>query len=601
MTNTRANESITRASSSQAWLRALEMTSPISRNYHRVMATVIQESATRWGAAPALLSDHECLTYAGLAARQNQYARWALARNIKKGDVVCLIMTNRPEYVAIWLGLGSVGAVTALVNTNLSGRSLAHSLELVQPRYIIVAAEFIDQVKAALHNASISPEVWSHGGEDRCFRHIDCDIDGRPSEALDGDEIRDVTIRDLALYVYTSGTTGLPKAAKISHARILQWGYWFAGMLGVQAADRIYNCLPMYHSIGGVLVPGALLAGGGSVVIREKFSCNQFWGDVRRWNCTLFQYIGELCRYLVQGTTEHDAVGHRIRIACGNGMSADIWDEFKSKFRIPELLEFYASTEGGVSLFNAEGKRGAIGRIPPYLASRVSPELVKINYESGEPIRNEEGLCIRCGRDEVGEALGRVVEDPAMIGVRFDGYSDIQASQKKVLRDVVKPGDAWIRTGDLMRKDAQGFYYFVDRFGDTFRWKGENVATTEVSEVICAYPGIKHVSIYGVTIPATEGAAGMAALVTEDKIDLQRFRNYLNTCLPIYARPLFLRLRNELQVTGTFKYSKGELRREGYNPAAIADSLYFNSHEHQAFVPLDLDLYQRIQGGMVRV
>lgn len=594
-------EAVNRNSSSQAWLRALEMTAPISRNRHRVMPTIIDELAIRWGDAPALVCDRECFTYTELAARKNQYARWALAQSIKKGDVVCLLMTNRPEYLAVWLGLSSIGAVTALVNTNLTGQSLAHSLNVVQPTHIIVAAEFLDQIESVVPNVSSSPELWSHGADGKLFRRIDCDVGQRSSEALSSDEKCDLTIEDQALYVYTSGTTGMPKGAKVSHARVLQWGYWFAGMLEANSTDRIYNCLPMYHSVGGVLVPAALLAAGGSVAIREKFSCTQFWEDICRWDCTMFQYIGELCRYLLHGTAERDARGHRIRIACGNGLSVDIWDDFKNKFEIPRIVEFYASTEGGVSLFNVEGKRGAIGRVPPYLAHRVSPELVKIDYESGDPLRDDRGLCIRCGLNEPGEALGRVAEDSAMTGVRFEGYSDIQASQRKVLRNVIAPGDTWVRTGDLMRKDEHGFYYFVDRIGDTFRWKGENVATTEVSETICSYPGIKHANVYGVSIPATEGAAGMAALITEHEIDLQEFRQYLSARLPSYARPLFVRLRNEMETTGTFKYSKSELKREGYDPGTVRDRIYFDSLELQTFVPLDTELYQRIQGGQIRL
>jgi fatty-acyl-CoA synthase len=586
---------------SQAWLRALELTAPIARNRSRVMPTVIEELAVRWGDAPALLSDRECLTYSGLAGRQNQYARWALAQGIEKGEVVSLLMPNRPEYLAIWLGISSIGAVTALMNTNLSGPSLSHSINVVRPRHIIAAAECIEQIQAVIPDLTSSPTLWSHGIDCGSFRRIDLDVEQRRSETLSREERAEVTIEDQALYIYTSGTTGMPKGAKVSHARVLQWSYWFAGMLQAQPNDRIYNCLPMYHSIGGVLVPGAVLAAGGSMVIREKFSCSQFWADILRWDCTLFQYIGELCRYLIQGTTKADAAGHRIRIACGNGMASDVWDEFKDKFDIPRVLEFYASTEGGVSLFNVEEKRGAIGRIPPYLAHRFAPELVRFDCESGEPVRDGEGRCIRCVTNEPGEALGRFVDDPAAVGIRFDGYSDPRASQEKILRDVFKPGDAWIRTGDLMRKDERGFYYFVDRIGDTFRWKGENVATSEVSEAICAYPGVKHANVYGVSIPATEGAAGMAALVTEDEIDLNHFRSYLAHRLPVYARPLFLRMLGEMEITGTFKYSKSDLKREGYDPTAIADRIYFDSHEQRAFVPLDQALYQRIRGGEIRL
>jgi fatty-acyl-CoA synthase len=588
-------------SASKAWLRALELTASIPRNRDRVMSTVIEELAERFGDAPALLSDRECFTYRELAERSNQYARWALQQGLAKGDVVCLLMTNRPEYFAIWLGITRVGGVVALLNTNLVGPSLSHCIRIVGPKHLIVAGEFVGPLMAALPGLTASPAVWIHGSEHSAFRRIDLDIDRQSGEQLRADERQPLTIEDRALYIFTSGTTGLPKAANVSHARVLQWSYWFAGMMDAQPADRMYNCLPMYHSIGGVLVPGALLVGGGSVVIREKFSASQFWSDVVRWDCTVFQYIGEFCRYLLHAAPSLHDMDHRIRLACGNGLAPDVWDDFQERFRIPRILEFYASTEGGVSLFNAEGKRGAIGRIPPYLAHRFSPALVRFDVDRGTPVRDEHGFCIRCAPNEVGEALGKVVNDPSNVGSRFEGYTDTQASESKVLRNVFELGDAWVRTGDLMRKDEKGFFYFIDRVGDTFQWKGENVATSEVSEVICAFPGVRHANVYGVAIPATEGRAGMAALVVDRQIDLSAFWKHLVTRLPCYARPIFLRLQDEIEVTGTFKYSKTDLVRQGYDPSATTDVLYFDDPEASAFVRVDKAVYNRIQSGKVRL
>jgi len=257
--------------------------------------------------------------------------------------------------------------------------------------------------------------------------------------------------------------------------------------MDVQPADRMYNCLPMYHSVGGVQTPGAMLVAGGSIALREKFSASQFWNDILRWDCTLFEYIGELCRYLLHTKPSSRETEHRIRLACGNGLAPEIWDAFKERFRIPQILEFYAATEGSVSLFNIKGKRGAIGHIPPYLMHRFSPALVSIDAETCEPIRDETGFCIRCSTNQAGEAMGKVVEDRSALGSRFEGYTSKEASKKKILSNVFTIGDEWFRTGDLMRKDEKGYYYFVDRIGDTFRWKGENVATTEVAEAICQF------------------------------------------------------------------------------------------------------------------
>jgi len=588
-------------SASKAWMRALELTGSIPRNRERVMGAVVEEVAARLGDAPALLSDRESMTYRELTERANQYARWALSLDIAKGDVVSLLMTNRPEYFAIWLGITSVGGVVALLNTNLPGRSLAHCINEVHPTHLIVASEFVESFASAQPGLTVEPTIWTHGVDNLAFSRIDHEIQIHSGKTLDSGERRNVTIKDLALYIFTSGTTGLPKAAKVSHARVLQWSFWFAGMMEAQPSDRMYNCLPMYHSVGGVQAIGANLVSGGSVVIRERFSARQFWSDIIRWDCTTFQYIGELCRYLLHSTSSTAASGHRIKIACGNGLAPEIWDEFKERFQIPRILEFYASTEGGVSLFNVEGKSGSIGRIPPYLAHRFSPAVVKFDFEMGEPLRDEHGRCIRCARHEVGEALGKIQDDPSMVGTRFEGYTNRQASDKKVLRNVFEQGDAWVRTGDLMRKDEKGFFYFVDRIGDTFRWKGENVATTEIAEAICAFPGVTHANVYGVPIQAADGRAGMAALVAENLIDLDAFRTHLMASLPPYARPIFVRIQGEPEITGTFKYSKTELVRQGYDPETVADPIYFDHPGLQSFVALDKATYDRIQAGHIRL
>ena len=493
-------------SPARAWLRALELTAPIAYNPRRVFPVVIEELAENFREAPALLSDRECLTYGALAERSNRYARWALEQGLAKGDVVCLIMPNRPEYMAIWLGITRVGCVVALLNTNLAGTSLAHCVNIAAPKRIIVAVEFIDALTAALPDLAGAAKIWVHGAGRDEFPRIDRDIQRHSGEKLRERPL--VTIDDRALYIYTSGTTGMPKAANVSHARLMQWSHWFAGMMGTRPSDRLYSCLPMYHSVGGVLATGAALVVGGSVVIREDFSASQFWNDVIRWDCTLFQYIGELCRYLLRTESHPLETTHRIRMCCGNGLRPDIWNNFKIRFRIPQILEFYAATDGNVSMFNIEGKPGAIGRIPAYLAHRFPATLVQFDVEKEEPVRNEQGFCIRCARNEVGEAIGQLLEDRSNLGSLFEGYTSQEASEKKILRNVFEPGDAWFRTGDLMRKDEKGYFYFVDRVGDTFRWKGENVATSEVSEAICAFSGVKQASVYGVAVPGADGRPG---------------------------------------------------------------------------------------------
>jgi fatty-acyl-CoA synthase len=586
-------------SPAKAWSRALELTAPIANNPRRIFSTLIEERANDLGQAPALLSDGGSLSYDGLARRSNQYARWARSQDLDKGDVVGLLMPNQPEYMAIWLGITSVGGVVALLNTNLTGRSLAHCITSVAPKHVIVAAELAYRLTNAVAQLPGSTRIWVHGASDAEHQRIDRDIEKYAGDTLSDAEQRPVSVEDRALYIFTSGTTGLPKAANVSHARLMQWSHWFAGMMGTQSSDRMYNCLPMYHSVGGVLATGAVLVGGGSVVLRDSFSARQFWDDVVRWDCTLFQYIGELCRYLLNTPPSPNEATHRIRMCCGNGLRADIWEDFKRRFRIPQILEFYAATEGNVSIFNVEGRPGALGRVPPFLAHRSPMALVRCDVETGEPVRTEQGFCDRVRANEAGEAIGRLSEDRSNVGGRFDGYTNHEASERKILRNAFEQGDAWFRTGDLMRQDDRGYFYFVDRMGDTFRWKGENVSTLEVSEAICAFPGVRQASVYGVAVPGTDGRAGMAAVAVAE-LDLVAFRRHLIDSLPSYAHPLFLRIGDEIQLTGTFKYATNELARQGYDPVSTTDTIYFNHSEQGAFVRLDGALYERIQTGQVR-
>ena len=581
------------------WVRALEATAPIASDPRRIFPRVIEELAEARGDAPALLSASECLSYRALDERANRYARWALEQNLGKGEAVCLVMPNRPEYLAIWLGISKVGGVVSLINTNLRGTALAHCLDIVAPKHIIVAADLCNDVRAALALMAGRPNIWSHGSDD--FARIDRDIEKLSGGRLTEADRRDVTIADRALHIYTSGTTGLPKAAHVSHRRLMQWSFWFAGLMNTGPDDRMYDCLPLYHSVGGVVATGAVLARGGAVVIRDKFSAGEFWDDVVNWDCTLFQYIGELCRYLTNAPEVPREKQHRLRLCCGNGLRADIWQKFQDRFAIPKILEFYAATEGNISLYNVEGKVGAIGRVPSFLAHRFPLALVKSDPATQEPIRDESGLCVRCAADEAGEAIGRIHDGAAHAAAEFEGYTDAAASQKKILRDVFERGDAWYRTGDLMRADTSGYFYFVDRIGDTFRWKGENVASCEVAAAITAFPGITEATVYGVPVPGTEGAAGMAALVVEGALDLPALRKHLARALPAYARPLFLRIQGRIAVTATFKHQKTELVREGFDPTAAGDAIYFDDPSQQAYVRLDGALFERIKAGGVRL
>jgi fatty-acyl-CoA synthase len=584
-----------RESGLRTWIRALDAIKIIDEAPDVTLVSLLDGLADQHGDRVALTGEGETLTFRELAVRANRYARWAIAQGLRDGDVVCLLMPNRPEYVAIWLGLTRARCVAALLNTNLVGDGLAHCIAAAGSAHLIVDSALVPRAAAIQDKLSPATRVWTHGGPVPAagWPDIVSEIERQNGAPFAGSERRAPTPDDRALLVFTSGTTGLPKAGVITHARIIEWSFWFAGLMDAKLDDRLYDCLPMYHSVGGIVAIGAMLVRGGSVLIRERFSASRFWDDVVDGGCTIFQYIGELCRYILNTPPHQKERLHQLRLACGNGLRGDVWEAFQQRFGIPRVLEFYAATEGSVSLYNCEGKPGAIGRIPSFLAHRFPVALIQCDPVTGAPVRDENGCCIACGPDEAGEALGRVGNQSS--ARRFDGYTDAAASERKLLRDVFEKGDLWFRSGDLMRKDAAGFFYFVDRIGDTFRWKGENVSTTEVASIMRSYPGVTDAVVYGVAVPAHEGRAGMAAVVTDDRFELDGLRGFLTERLPGYAQPLFVRIRSALDVTGTFKLVAGTLAREGYEGAT--EPVWFNDHAAGRFIACDAALVGSIASG----
>jgi fatty-acyl-CoA synthase len=585
-----------RPSTAKSWLKAIERTSRIEASPKTLFADIIAGWSARQGDRPALMSDQGTSSYRNLNERINRYARWALSAGIGKGETVCLFVPAQPDYLAAWLGLTRVGAVVALINTKLVGSSLAHCIDVAEAGHIIVGQDLAAAFAEVHPRLKRAPKVWWHAGETD-DTNINAALTAQDGSPLTASECRDVTIDDRALLIYTSGTTGLPKAASISHRRILNWGGWFAGLTDARPEDRLFDCLPLFHSVGGVVAPCSMLAAGASVVISDKFSASSFWHDVVRWDCTLFQYIGELCRYLLRAPASQFETQHRLRLACGNGLRGDVWEVFQARFSIPQILEFYAATEGNFSLYNVEGKPGAIGRIPPLLAHRFPASIVRIDAETSTPLRNADGLCMACAVGEAGEAIGRIgTADEA--GGRFEGYTNAAETEKKILRDVFVEGDAWFRTGDLMKIDDGGFFHFVDRLGDTFRWKGENVATSEVNEAILECRGVIDATTYGVVVPGADGRAGMAAIVTDNGFDFADFRDHLSRRLPAYACPVFVRLCAALDATETFKQKKQELIRAGFDPRNTSDPLFFRDPKSGNFLPFDADQYTKLVQGM---
>ena len=576
----------------------MEATAPIERRATPVLPLLIEALAERFGTRPALESNAGTRDYRSLGEGVRRHARWALEQGLRPGDVVGLLMPNCPDYMVVWLGLNRVGIAVALLNVNLTGELLAHAIRSVAPRFVIGAGRLAQQLQAVRAQVPAAVHFLGWGAGSEPLERMDTAVAACSAEPPAADHALP-GLDDRALCIYTSGTTGAPKAANVSHGRVLQWTHWFAGMMDMSPGDRMYDCLPMYHSIGGVVAPGATLLGGGTVVIRERFSASEFWSDIVAERCTVFQYIGELCRYLLANAPDPRERAHSLRLCCGNGLRADVWEQFRVRFGIPQILEYYAATEANFSLYNCEGKPGAIGRIPPFISQGARVALVKFDHETGAPWRNESGWCERCQASEVGEAIGQVTG--ASAAGRFEGYTSATASEGKLLRGVFEPGDLWYRSGDLMRKDAQGFFYFVDRVGDTFRWKGENVSTTEVETVLASCDHVTHAVVYGVHVAHADGRAGMAALITEPAFLLDEFARVVTMRLPEYARPLFLRVVPTIELTGTFRPQKADLVRQGFDPAAVSGQLYLYDRGQKMYVALDRALYESVLSGTLRL
>jgi len=519
----------------------------------------------------ALAYGEERFTWAELARCANQYSAWFTEQGIGRGDVVALLMDNRPDYVFVLMGLSQIGAVSSLINTNLMGKALVHALEVCNAKRVLVGAEHLDKLLeiegqlAGLSRDSLSlekdlyvkldPEAASQSNT-AGRRVIDEEIAASPTTPPPPGPRPSNS--DTYCYIYTSGTTGLPKAAIIRNQRMLGAGMSFGHLMHrCGPGDLIYVSLPLYHSSAMFLGWCSALCTGAAMGVRRKFSVSRFWQDVRELDATSFVYIGELCRYLLNAPVDPRERDHQLRVGCGNGMRPDIWERFQERFGVPVIREFYGSTEGNTPVLNFQGKPGMIGKLGRGMV------IVRCDPSNGEVVRNAEGRCERIRAGEVGLLLGRISKL-----LTFEGYVDEKATQKKILEDVFEAGDRFFDTGDLIELHEKSWLSFADRAGDSFRWKGENVSTNEVAEAVSAAAGVLEANVYGVLVPNAEGRAGMATLSTGPEFDLKGFADFVRSELPRYQQPLFLRLlQGEMEITGTFKHRKVDYRDQGFDPA----------------------------------
>jgi fatty-acyl-CoA synthase len=582
----------------QGLQRTLKRVKGIERDSDNLVCDDIQAAVEKWRNSRAMTFEGRTITYGELDAMANRYAHWAKGVNLRRGQTVALFMPNRMEYFAVWYGLSKVGVVTALINNQLAGLPLAHCLNISGANHVIVDPETSPVFEQARPLLDRQMQQWVQGPAHGDQRDLVQALKSCSQLPPDRSVREDMTAGDTALLIYTSGTTGLPKAARITHTRAQLYMRAFAGATGATEKDRVYVTLPLYHATGGLCALGAALLNGGSVVLRRRFSASHFWKEIAAEGCTMFVYIGELCRYLVNHEFDDDETRHKIRLAFGNGLRPDVWPQLKQRFRVPEVLEFYGSTEGNVSMFNFDGREGAIGRIPKWLKKRFNVRLVQYDVETEEVVRGLDGLAIECGPGQVGQCVGQIMHGEARGD--YTGYLDKAASEKKILHNVFERGDSWFATGDLMRMDADGYFYFVDRIGDTFRWKGENVSTNEVAERLLAFEGVQEANVYGVAVDGADGRAGMAALSVTGAFDAQAFSEHVARELPPYAQPLFVRLLPSLDKTGTFKLRKFELVADGYDPAKIKGPLFFHDPK-RGYVKLTKAVFDRIASGGVKV
>jgi fatty-acyl-CoA synthase len=577
-------------------MRTLKRVRSIAPDSPNLICDDIEAAVDKWRDRRAITFEGRTITFGEMDAIANRYAHWAKEHNLRRGQTVALFLPNRIEYLPIWYGLTKVGVITALINNTLSGLALTHCLDISGAAHVIVDGETSPLFEAVKDGLAKHAVQWTldeaHGDQRDLVKALKSCSSLRPDrEGRDG-----LTAHDTALYIYTSGTTGLPKAARITHMRAQLYMRGFAGSTGANENDRVYVTLPLYHATGGLCGMGAALLNGGSVVVRRKFSVTQFWPDVHAEGATMFVYIGELCRYLVNQPEEPLERDHKLRLAFGNGLRPEVWDTLKSRFNIPDVLEFYGSTEGNVSMFNFDGKTGAIGRVPFYIKKQFNIRLVSFDVETEAVVRGIGGLCQEAKPNEVGECIGRIANDARE---EFGGYADKAASEKKILRDVFEKGDAWFATGDLMREDEDGYFYFVDRIGDTFRWKGENVSTSEVTELLSAVPGIKEATVYGVKVGDLDGRAGMASIVTGPEFDIKALGAKVDADMPAYARPMFVRLQPEMEITGTFKYRKMDLVADGFDPAKVKQPVYVRTPK--GYQKVTKAVFEKIMTGAMKL
>jgi citronellyl-CoA synthetase len=557
----------------------------------------IEEHAAQFPNNLALLYEDERYTHKEFNEWINKYANFFHKFGLKKGDVAVMFVENRSDYMFIILALGKLGVISSLINTNLRYDSLIHSMKHTPGRIYIIGEELFqafEDIKSQLDLSTEQKECLFYlpdkGEMKRPSGYVNLKELIEDSDIANPPTTTEIQMDDPFVYIFTSGTTGLPKAAILKNWSILTAMTWWGDMVvGMKPDDIIYITTPLFHSHGIKVAFAAALYRGSAIVIARKFSVSKFWDEVRKFKATCFNYVGEICRYLYNEPPKPNDTDHSIVKIVGNGLRPDIWLDFKKRFNIPEIREFYGATEDFVPNF------ANVHNLDKTCGISLTPHaIVKYDFEADQPFRNERGRMKKVKKGEVGLLLGQITEPEF-----FYMYKDKKATEKKVLRDVFRKGDMYINTGDLLRDIGYGHVQFVDRLGDTFRWKGENVSTEEVESVINTFHQIDMCTVYGVLIPHTEGRAGMSSIhkKNDEDFDFKEFLNFLQKYLPNYAVPKFIRFIDEFSFTATHKIQKINLKKEEYNLNEIEDDIFVLLPDNSEYVLLSKEIYNGILEG----
>ncbi len=560
----------------------------------------IEEHAEKYPDKLALLYEDERYTHKEFNEQVNHYANYFLKLGMQRGDEAVVYVENRSEYMFVIIAMGKLGVTSSLINTNLREKPLIHSMRHTPGKIYIIGEELLDAFETIKSRLDLTKEqkkmlyfLPDKGELNTPEGFINLKEQIKDSDITNPPTTSEIIMNDPFVYIFTSGTTGLPKAAILKHRSILTaMSWWGAMVVGMKTDDIIYITTPLFHSHGIKVAFAAALYIGSAMAIARKFSASKFWDEVRKFNANCFNYVGEICRYLYNQPPKPDDADNPIVKIVGNGLRPDIWMDFKKRFNIAEIREFYGATEDFVPNF------ANIHNIDKSCGVCLSPyAIVRYDIDKDEPFRTERGRMKKVKAGEVGLCLGQIVEPE-----NFYMYKDKEATEKKVFREVFRKGDMYINTGDLLRDIGYGHVQFVDRLGDTFRWKGENVSTEEVESVINTFEQIDMCSVYGVLIPHTEGRAGMASIhkKNSEEFDFKGFLSFLQKYLPHYAVPKFIRFKKEFEFTATHKIQKANMKNESYNIKAIKDPLFVLLPEGSEYVPLTKEIYQEISEGKYR-